>query len=75
MKNIWLDGVMGVVIGDALGCPVQFEDRETVRLHPIGSMTGGLAGLYYGYDTIPSDWLAQIKRREWIEDLCRDVIK
>lgn len=25
--NIWLDGVMGVVIGDALGCPVQFIDR------------------------------------------------
>lgn len=40
MKNIWLDGVMGVVIGDALGCPVQFEDRERVRLHPVESMTG-----------------------------------
>ncbi len=27
-KNIWLDGIMGVVIGDALGCPVQFMSRE-----------------------------------------------
>jgi len=21
--NIWLNGIMGVVVGDALGCPVQ----------------------------------------------------
>ena len=28
MKNIWKDGVMGVVIGDALGCPVQFERQR-----------------------------------------------
>ncbi len=23
-KNIWLDGMMGLVVGDALGVPVQF---------------------------------------------------
>ncbi len=40
MKNIWLDGVMGVVTGDALGCPVQFESRETVRRHPVTGMRG-----------------------------------
>ena len=22
-KNIWLDGIMGVITGDALGCPVR----------------------------------------------------
>ena len=26
--NIWLNGIMGVVVGDALGCPVQFDSRE-----------------------------------------------
>lgn len=40
MKNIWKDGIMGVVIGDALGCPVQFETREEVAAHPITGMRG-----------------------------------
>ena len=34
MKDIWKEGIFGVVTGDALGCPVQFEDRETVATHP-----------------------------------------
>ena len=41
------------------------EDTDTV-----GAIAGGLAGLYYGYEAIPEDWLAVIKRREWIEELC-----
>ena len=41
------------------------DDTDTV-----GAIAGGLAGLYYGYDKIPADWLAAIKRRDWIEELC-----
>jgi len=41
------------------------DDTDTV-----GAIAGGLAGLYYGYDAIPEDWLAAIQRREWIEGLC-----
>ena len=41
------------------------DDTDTV-----GAIAGGLAGLYYGYDAIPADWLSAIKRREWIEALC-----
>ena len=37
----------------------------------IGAIAGGLAALYYGYEAIPEEWLAVIKRREWIEELCR----
>ncbi len=40
MKNIWLDGVMGVVVGDALGCPVQFMSREEIARRPKGPVTG-----------------------------------
>lgn len=38
--NIWLDGIMGVVVGDALGCPIQFETREEVTRHPVTGMRG-----------------------------------
>lgn len=37
----------------------------------VGAVCGGLAGLYYGYDAIPADWLAAIQKRDWIEMLCR----
>ena len=40
MKNIWKDGIFGVVAGDALGCPVQFESREEVAAHPVTGMRG-----------------------------------
>lgn len=41
------------------------EDTDSVA-----AIAGGLAGLYYGYDSIPDDWLKVIQRREWIEDMC-----
>ncbi len=40
MRNIWKDGIAGVVVGDALGCPVQFESREEVARHPVTGMRG-----------------------------------
>ena len=33
-------------------------------------VTGGLAGLLYGFDDIPKDWITTIARRDDIEDLC-----
>ena len=40
MKNIWKPGIFGVVTGDALGCPVQFESRGEVAEHPVTGMRG-----------------------------------
>ena len=42
------------------------QDTDTV-----GAVCGGLAGLFYGYEDIPGEWLTVIQRREWIETLCR----
>lgn len=41
MKNYWLDGIMGVVTGDALGDPIQFESRDRVAAHPVTEMRAG----------------------------------
>ncbi len=41
------------------------EDTDTVA-----AVVGGLAGLKYGLEGIPQDWLAVIARREEIEGYC-----
>lgn len=46
-KNIWLDGMMGVVVGDALGCPVQFLSRDRIKNRPQGAVVGMEAGGAY----------------------------
>ena len=40
MKNIWLDGIMGVIVGDALGLPVQFLSRKELKKRPLTEMIG-----------------------------------
>ena len=42
----------------------QGDDTDTVA-----AITGGLAGLYYGYDNIPDKWKSKLQKREWIESL------
>ena len=40
------------------------DDTDTT-----GAITGGLAALLYGLDSIPPDWIAQLKKPELFEDL------
>lgn len=47
-KNNLRNAVLGVVSGDALGCPVQFESREEVARHPVVNMRG------YGTFNLPA---------------------
>ena len=49
-RNIWLDGMMGVIVGDALGCPVQFMAREEIAERAEGPVTGMEAGGVYRMD-------------------------
>lgn len=37
-RKIWIDGIMGVVLGDALGLPVQFLSREELDASPVTDM-------------------------------------
>ncbi len=43
------------------------DDTDTV-----GAVAGGLAGLAYGYDSIPAEWLDVIALNDWITKLCED---
>ncbi len=42
------------------------EDTDTTA-----AVTGGLAGLYYGFENIPLEWVEQIARKDDIIDLAR----
>ena len=44
------------------------KDTDTVA-----AIAGGLAGLYYGYEEIPKEWIEKIVRREYIEKLCEKL--
>ena len=34
-KELYLDGMMGLIVGDALGVPVEFSSREEMKKHPV----------------------------------------
>lgn len=36
-----MGGILGSVVGDALGVPAEFRDRESLKLDPITTMVGG----------------------------------
>lgn len=44
------------------------EDTDTT-----GAITGGIAGIYYGFENIPEEWVSELVRREDIEKLCNKL--
>jgi ADP-ribosylglycohydrolase len=46
------------------------DDTDTTA-----AVAGGLAGLLYGVEQIPSAWIEQLARKEDIEDLCERLAK
>ncbi|NLC54359.1 MAG: ADP-ribosylglycohydrolase [Erysipelothrix sp.] len=41
----------------------------------VAAVAGGLAGLKYGYNSIPSEWKTAIAKRDYIENLSNDLYK
>lgn len=41
------------------------EDTDTT-----GAITGGIAGIYYGFENIPEEWVSELVKRDDIEKLC-----
>ena len=51
---------------DAVLMAVNFgDDTDTTA-----AICGGLAGIYYGYDSIPSKWINEINKIDEVESLC-----
>ncbi|UHO38353.1 ADP-ribosylglycohydrolase family protein [Chryseobacterium capnotolerans] len=44
------------------------EDTDTT-----GAITGGLAGIYYGFENIPQEWVDKLVRKDDIEKLCEKL--
>ncbi|NML58261.1 ADP-ribosylglycohydrolase family protein [Chryseobacterium cheonjiense] len=44
------------------------EDTDTT-----GAITGGIAGIYYGFESIPKDWIDVLARKKDIEKLCEKL--
>ena len=44
------------------------EDTDTT-----GAITGGIAGIYYGFENIPKEWIDVLARKEDIEKLCEKL--
>lgn len=44
------------------------EDTDTT-----GAITGGIAGIYYGYENIPKEWITELVRKDDIEALCEKL--
>lgn len=82
MRNIWLEGMMGLVVGDALGMPVQFCERKELRECPITQMEG-----YGTYNMPEGTWsddssmalatLESLRRKDCVdlEDIMQNFVK
>lgn len=46
------------------------EDTDTV-----GAVAGGLAGILYGDDNIPKEWIKTLIKSEMISKLCEEFVK
>ena len=51
MKEKYIDSLMGFVIGDAMGVPVEFKSREELLNNPVTKMQG-----YGTYDVPEGTW-------------------
>lgn len=51
MRQIWKNGMMGLVLGDCLGMPVQFASRVDLKINPVKTMEG-----YGTYNMPPGTW-------------------
>ena len=61
-SDSYKDGVLKAInIGD---------DTDT-----CGAIAGGLCGVYYGYSSIPKEWVDNLARKDWIDELIEKFVE
>ncbi|HVY74396.1 MAG TPA: ADP-ribosylglycohydrolase family protein [Puia sp.] len=77
-KEIFSSGYVLHTLEASIWCLLTTDNYRDATLKAVnlgsdtdttGAVTGGLAGLLYGWKTIPESWLQQIARKEDIENL------
>ena len=65
----------------ALWCLLNTEDYKSLVLKAVNlgddtdtvaAVAGGLAGIYYGLEEIPKEWLSKLQRKECLEKIASD---
>lgn len=83
-ENIESSGYVMHSLEASLWCFLRFGDYPSTVLAAVnlghdtdttGAITGGLAGLYYGIDLIPEDWIDSLARLEDILELAEKMRK
>lgn len=78
-ENIHSSGYVLDSLQASLWCFLNLESYEETVLRAVnlggdtdttGAIAGGLAGIYYGMDSIPQKWIATLVRKNDIDDLC-----
>ena len=78
VDDIKSSGYVVASLEAALWCLVNTDNYKDCMLKAVNlgsdtdtvaAIAGGLAGLFYGYDGIPQDWLDVIQKRDWIENM------
>ena len=68
MKEKLKAAIYGFAVGDALGVPFEFRTRDTFECTDmIAALTGGLAGLKYGFDNIPKSWIDALAAKDTLD--------
>lgn len=78
-EEIYSSGYVVETLEAALWCLLNTDDYKSLVLKAVNlggdtdttaAVAGGLAGIFYGAESIPSEWLATLKRREYLEKIC-----
>lgn len=77
-KEIFSSGYVLHTLEASIWCLLTTDNYKAATLKAVnlgddtdttGAVTGGIAGLLYGYQSIPENWLQQIARKSDIDDL------